>query len=339
VNDTEPQEPPHEEAAPAGRGAGGEGPGRRLREAREAQRLSRADAARQLHLNAHMVTALEEDDHERLPAPIYVSGYLRSYARLLNLPEDEIVAAYDAGNEEPSLVPNIELKPQTRRTDTVVRLVTYLVVLVLLGLLGLWWFGVGSQRRATLPSDATAPAVSQSAPNVSAAVPGVSPFAPRETAPSVSSGATTSGAGAQDDARQGAQPPTPAAPAAAVETPGGEAGPGQDAEGSGGSRPPSAAILGPQQHLSLHYSDDSWTEVYDATGRQLVYRLIKAGETLELTGQAPFNVVLGYAPAVSIKYNGQPFDTGHVNSKDVAHFVVGKPGASAPVTPSGGDGR
>jgi len=337
VNDTGPQEPPHEEAAPKGRGAGGEGPGRRLREAREAQRLSRADAARQLHLDSRMVTALEEDDHDRLPAPIYVSGYLRSYARLLNLPEDEIVAAYDGGDEEPSLVPNIDLKPQTRRTDMVVRLVTYLVVLVLLVLLGLWWFGVGSQRRATLPSEATAPAISQSAPNVSAAVPGV---APPDTAPTVSSVAPPSGTGAQGSGRQGAPPSTSPAPTAAVQTPGGESGSDRAAAGGGsGSRSPAAAILGPQQHLTLHYSDDSWTEVYDATGRQLVYRLIKAGETVELTGQAPFDVVLGYAPAVTIKYNGQPFDTGHVNSKDVGHFVVGKRGASAPAATSGGEGR
>lgn len=68
-------------------------PGKRLQEAREARHLSREEVARQLHQDVGIIQALEEDNYAWLPGQTYVLGYLRSYARLMKLPEDEIVAA------------------------------------------------------------------------------------------------------------------------------------------------------------------------------------------------------------------------------------------------------
>ena len=62
-----------------------DGPGSILRAAREAAGLERAQVARSLNLEKNIVEALESDDVERLPEPAYVKGYLRAYARLLDL--------------------------------------------------------------------------------------------------------------------------------------------------------------------------------------------------------------------------------------------------------------
>ena len=70
------------------------GPGARLRVAREARAMSVSEVAKQLHLDAKLIQALEEEDFAQIPAPTFVYGYLRSYARLLNLPESEIIAGY-----------------------------------------------------------------------------------------------------------------------------------------------------------------------------------------------------------------------------------------------------
>jgi cytoskeleton protein RodZ len=73
-----------------------EGPGRRLRRAREKRGLSATDAADALHLDRSTVEALDSDAFDRLPPVTFVKGYLRAYARLVKLPEEDVLAAFDA---------------------------------------------------------------------------------------------------------------------------------------------------------------------------------------------------------------------------------------------------
>jgi cytoskeleton protein RodZ len=54
------------------------------------------------------------------------------------------------------------------------------------------------------------------------------------------------------------------------------------------------------------YSNDSWTEVYDATGRRLLYGLSLGHATRRLEGVAPLSVLLGDASGVTIKVGGHP---------------------------------
>ena len=119
---------------------GSESPGRRLREARTAARLSQDDVAVRLRLDRRVVDALERDDHRSLPEPTFVRGYLRSYARLLGLPAGPIVEAYDReGHTPPGLVADLSRRQEVRSSDPPVRLMTYVVVAALVTLGVLWW--------------------------------------------------------------------------------------------------------------------------------------------------------------------------------------------------------
>ena len=69
-------------------------PGQRLRAAREAAGLEQAEIAAEMRLDLKLIRALEEGDLEHLPEPVFTAGYLRSYARLMGLPPDELVAQY-----------------------------------------------------------------------------------------------------------------------------------------------------------------------------------------------------------------------------------------------------
>jgi cytoskeleton protein RodZ len=60
--------------------------------------------------------------------------------------------------------------------------------------------------------------------------------------------------------------------------------------------------------LSITYSGDCWTEVTDASGRRLFFDLGKSGRTVNLTGEAPFNVLFGDAANVSLVVNGASYD-------------------------------
>ena len=57
--------------------------GQRLKAAREAHQLDRNEIARWLKLDEKFIKAIEEDDEEHLPQPVFIAGYIRSYAKLV----------------------------------------------------------------------------------------------------------------------------------------------------------------------------------------------------------------------------------------------------------------
>ena len=59
--------------------------------------------------------------------------------------------------------------------------------------------------------------------------------------------------------------------------------------------------------LSITYTGDCWTEITDAGGRRLFFDLGKSGRTVNLSGEAPFNVLFGDADNVSLEVNGKSF--------------------------------
>src|SRR3546814_12817349 len=62
------------------------GCGQRLRAAREAAGLSGAEVASRLKTPSRFIEALEAEEWDRIGAPVFVRGQLRSYSRLLGLP-------------------------------------------------------------------------------------------------------------------------------------------------------------------------------------------------------------------------------------------------------------
>jgi cytoskeleton protein RodZ len=60
--------------------------------------------------------------------------------------------------------------------------------------------------------------------------------------------------------------------------------------------------------LALTISADTWADISDGNDFQMVYHLLRAGQSLELTGSAPFSVFLGNGPGVEIRINGEPVD-------------------------------
>ncbi|MGI9250626.1 MAG: helix-turn-helix domain-containing protein [Pseudohongiellaceae bacterium] len=70
-------------------------PGEILRQARLENNLSEKQAADKLHITVHYLRALESNDFDKLPAPVYTKGYMRSYATLLGLDVDAVLSGFD----------------------------------------------------------------------------------------------------------------------------------------------------------------------------------------------------------------------------------------------------
>ncbi len=325
-------------------------PGELLRQGREASGLTQQEAATKLHLHQRIVAALEQDDEAQLPTPIYVRGYLRNYARLLDLDSDAVLAAYETrDNQHPELKPPVAAKSQASSSDKPVRAVTYLLTLGLVVLLLAWWQSrhLGEEGLIDLDSwqleeqaadptadaDATAdePATDTEAETVDSALGYPIPIVRHPGGPTTDTAATQvepPPAATGDDT-----PPEQLAPAPLTATAneteddsratGNDAGAdaelletlpevGESGRGNSGDR-----------GLRLSIEEESWIEVYDADGKRLYLGLAEAGETIRVNGKPPLEVLLGYAPGVNVSYNGKPIDTLEQSQAGVAQFRVG----------------
>jgi cytoskeleton protein RodZ len=69
--------------------------GERFAAAREARGLSLSDVSEQIRIRSIYLAAIEDDNWSAVGAPVYVRGFLRTYARFLGLPPEEVVSAFN----------------------------------------------------------------------------------------------------------------------------------------------------------------------------------------------------------------------------------------------------
>lgn len=76
------------------------GLGQRFRAAREARGLTLPEVAEQVRIRAVYLAAIEDEDWNSIGAPVYIRGFLRTYARYLGLDAEEAVAEFNLGEGE-----------------------------------------------------------------------------------------------------------------------------------------------------------------------------------------------------------------------------------------------
>ena len=275
------------------------GPGAMLRAAREAAGLSLEQVAQQLKLAPRQVKALEDESFADLPGRTFSRGFVRNYARLLNLDAQDLLehlpdAAHAPALGSPALHPTgamiAELPASASSRSSFGR---WLIPAVLAGCIvaaaayEFYRGGVGSFGDASRP----APEI---ASNKSAApsLPPTATVLPNPLAGDVKPADEPVSAAASD-----ARPAPPATIAAQ----------------------PAASADAP---LMLSFQGPSWTEIRDANGQVLVSRLIEANSVEPVRGAPPFDLVLGNAPAVSVTYRGKAVDLAPYTRQNVARITL-----------------
>jgi cytoskeleton protein RodZ len=277
-------------------------PGARLRREREAKGLTEQQAAESLNLDPTVVMQLESNDFAALGAPVFVKGHLRRYALSLGLAEDEILGAYERSKQqlgEPTLVPKsrLEMVPVRGRPRwpwVVGGAATCLVAALLVAYVsknGLPGLGRDDEPAAPLakgrPDRAAAPVAAAGAAAT--------------TPPSVQ--ATSAGATPQAFSSGPASP----TPAATPTGPAPAAGPGKVS-------------------LQLKFSGDSWVEIFDGSGKAVLYDLGKAGSERTVTATAPLSVTLGNGTVVGMAANGRPLPPPPRTQGVISRFSIGADG-------------
>jgi len=241
--------------------------GERLAEARRVRQIPVIEIAKELHLDEYKVRALERNDFDVIGAPVFAKGHLRKYAQLVKVDEADVMADYYELNRSGAAPPLIYDRSRPRQVVALGPWVAAIVVIIVVAA-AYWWF-------AAHETVTESPVTGEVAP------------LPQEIEPADEHGVDLT---ASDDAETAAPPTT-----LESEPPVNEAAPEVAAAEPGDMR------------LSISYSGDCWTEITDAAGRRLYFDLGKAGRTVRLSGEAPFNVLFGDAKNVSLVVNGRSF--------------------------------
>ncbi len=333
------------------RGAG-PGPGERLQAARIQQGLSLEDVANRMHLSPNILESIEENNFEEITAPIFVKGYLRAYARIVSLDEDEMIEQYAKfySGEDPPISSVSNVTPELSAADARMKWTTFLVVLVLAVLLAAWWWNREQSGQAPISLDAQAPTGEQTASQNDAASDAIEAVSEASaeatgnggdetmatiaetagddtTVPASNSQASDEPADDETVAMVAEPEPQPVEQAAPVEASGDRGSEDSvdtaPAASSGGAVRNEQAPSG-NDRLEIIVNADTWADIKDATGYQLVYDLLRADRRLELTGQAPFSVFLGNGHGVEMRLDQRDVDLGgRIRDDNTVRIQVG----------------
>ncbi|MDA7725822.1 DUF4115 domain-containing protein [Pseudomonadales bacterium] len=82
---------------------------------------------------------------------------------------------------------------------------------------------------------------------------------------------------------------------------------------------------GGEDELFFQFSDNCWVEIVDAKGVEIYADLNRDGDALRVSGVAPYSILLGKGPSVSLQFNGETVDVGrYTSSDDTAKLRLGR---------------
>ncbi|MCP1486396.1 cytoskeleton protein RodZ [Pseudomonas fluorescens] len=329
-------------------------PGETLRQARESNGWSLAEVALKLNLTVTSLSNLEAGAFDKLPGHTFARGYIRAYAKLLGMDQTVLVQQFDQSTGTDSQGSNVHalgrIEEPVRVSHTILRIVSLLLLIAVIGGGFVWWQDQTSLRTKDLTSlapehvevegaDGTtqihpidepedqAVEENQADTSTTLALPqsettaestGAEGAAPATT-PTAS--AATPTAPVHTPAPVVATPATPApnvpaTPAPTVTAPVVPAAPAAPAEAV-------APVAGDGQ-VQLQFSADCWAQVTDGRGKVIFSGLKHKGDSVSVSGKPPLNVRLGVARAAQVSYNGQPVDIAPFTSGETARLKLGQ---------------
>ncbi|WLH06090.1 RodZ domain-containing protein [Pseudomonas lurida] len=313
-------------------------PGDTLRQARESNGWSLAEVALKLNLTTTSLGNLEAGAFDKLPGHTFARGYIRAYAKLLGIDQAVLVQEFDQFTGTDSQGSNVHglgrIEEPVRVSHTILRIVSLLLLIAVIGGGFVWWQDQASQRTKDLTSNAMEHVEVESAdgttqihpldePEDQAVVEGQAapeaPVATEQPAPETAPAAT-------------AAVPTPATPAAPAHTPAAPAAPVQApatatpaAPAAPAISPPTApALIAGDGRVQITFVADCWTQVTDGNGKVLFSGLKRKGDTLDQGGKPPLTLRLGFARGAQVAYNGQPVDVAPFTSGETARLKLGQ---------------
>jgi cytoskeleton protein RodZ len=324
-------------------------PGETLRQARESNGWSLAEVALKLNLTVNSLSNLEAGAFDKLPGHTFARGYIRAYAKLLGMDQAVLVQQFDQSTGTDSQGSNVHslgrIEEPVRVSHTILRIVSLLLLIAVIGGGFVWWQDQTSSRTKDLVSlapehvevegaDGTTQIHPLDEPEDQAVAQGESEGETPLALPQAEEPANAEASAPAPTPAPAAPVATPAAPAhntaPVVATPAAPVVAAVPAAVATAPIAPAVAAAAPaapvagQGQVQLQFSADCWTQVTDGTGKVLLSGLKRKGESVSVSGKPPFAVRLGFARGAQVSYNGQVVDVAPFTSGETARLKLGQ---------------
>jgi cytoskeleton protein RodZ len=309
-------------------------PGETLRKARESRGWTVADVAGQLNLTPQRLSQIEQGAFDKLPGHTFARGYVRAYAKLLDIDQNRLVLEFDQFTGSDAAGSNVHslgrIEEPVSYSQKILRGVSFLVLLALAGLSFFWWQEQAERRAEDLAATSIEHVEVEGADGTTQihlldepedqAVDAAQ--ATDSVLPLLAESALVAG-----DTAVLAEPLTSSAEAtpvvsetAAVVAPAVSA---SAAVAMPVAAEPAAPLAVGEAQVTVNFIADCWTQLTDANGKVLFSALKRKGESLQLTGKAPLELRLGFARGAQVSLNGSPVDVAPFISGETARLKLG----------------
>ncbi len=339
-------QPSETAVSPAHRPFASETPGALIRSIREAQNVTAEEVAKRLYLDVQMIKNLESDNYSRLPPPIFVQGYLRAFAKLFNVPEEPLLAAYVKYNPNANTPPalaseNTAQMPKVGVGHSSGRWWYYMTGVLLLGLTILiaWRYAIQNHTpRTDNPPPAENPTNSTtSTPSLPITPPNNQTTSIPYTPPSEAGGTKTPPlATTPPPVSMTPLPPVagqPTTPPPTISSPSTTASPTETSTTSMASTPtnagtmPTPPVVAPAEDVTaliLKFKDVSFARVVDSKKKKHFEGTSKPGQVVNIKeGVPPYEISINKVTTVDVFYKGQPMNLEPFKNQRNATFTVG----------------
>ncbi|MDX7988890.1 cytoskeleton protein RodZ [Xenorhabdus sp. 12] len=316
--------------------------GQILCQAREKLELSQQNVADRLCLKLSTVRDIEEDHIPSNITPTFFRGYIRAYAKLVQVPEAEILSVLDkqmpAKSVKVSQMQSFSAGKKRKKRDGWLMKITWFVIILLLGMTVLWWWQNHKEQQNEFTSMAEqSSAQVQNAENDSSAAAETSSAPAKEGQPAEasqnksSSAQTNTGtpATASGESKTAPQPATPSTTHAVSEnnasvTNANTADAGISNAGTANSAVSTAAAevnnieVATNNELVMTFSGRCWVEIKNAKGKTLFNGTKNKGDSLTFSGEQSYSLVIGAPVWAKVQFQGKPVDLGAFVKKGTA---------------------
>ena len=301
--------------------------GTELREKRVHQGLSVDDISNRIKFSPRQIEALEADDFAHLPETAFLRGFVRSYARFLQLDPTPLLDALPRPPEqsvpqEAKALPEVPFDIYTERKQNIIWLSAALFIAVVLGL-SAWLFAdklkgqnppetiVSGTQNTTVETLVLPDAVPVSAVPIAEPVT-LTPILEKP----IPENASAVKPEAEATRKAVEVKPVPQASPAPVQPLVAPLSKPQAVTPIATNSTPSQAII------RMTFDADSWVEITDKNGKTLLSQLNRAGTEQGINGSPPFSLTIGYAKGVHLFYKGKSVDLAPHDIADVAHLTL-----------------
>lgn len=281
--------------------------------ARTGKNLSLKDVSNNLRLSTRQIEALESNEFSALPQPMITRGFIRNYARLLELDAEPLLESYRTRMPEtlPSALSVQSSMHQVTLGKSSQPWLKYILgsILVLLFLVA-WFFYIEHMPEPVKPPVSSA--VVEAPQSVEPAViplPEVAlPAAERqpESVDTANTAEAVTSAEIVSDKNTNVAQVAPTEKQAAVKE----------------VVTTTSPVIAPTKAVELSVSEQTWVRVTNKSGSVIYEKMLAANSTDGFDGQPPFSLWIGNAKAVTLTFMGKPVDISSQTKNNIARVTL-----------------